>query len=295
MIIMRRVGGLAEEPGAGDCPALGDNVIDGEFGTLTWGDADCVGGINGKDARLMLRWHAGLAEDLSACPRLGDTLTDAPLPEADWEAIGTEFDIVQPARTGAQLSNHPSRVDVDASARNNGPEESGAGLFFEASITQGDVFVRWIAQGGDVCFDASDQQVVCQEGSPSTDPAVDRCVDGIDNDGDTTVDLDDEDCVEIRTVRESIFLFPTTGFGIYERNFTILCNSTGPVSITIENNVVVQDGYSDPNPNNNESQATLNDECFLVKGGSAPGSDTPSGARVQPYVPSALPNTGGRP
>jgi hypothetical protein len=194
------------------------------------------------------------------------------------------------------LNQFPTRFDVDALARNNGPEESGAGVFFDVEINEGSVFLRWIAQSGDLCFNDSDEQIVCQEGPPSNDPTVDVCLDGNDNDGDTLADLDDPDCGEVRAVRESVFLFPGSFVGTYERSFSVLCQGTGVVDIDIMNDIEVQEGYVDPNPANNHSQAKLQDECFLSKGGrstnQASGESSP---RPVPYFPSALPQTGGPP
>lgn len=248
-----------ELPSTIGCSPLGEIVVDDAHGNLIWGDANCDGGVDAQDALAQVLWYAGLAQLHASCPDLGDPITDAPAASSDWRVASVDYDV--PLTATGNIISSSGRVDVTVHAGNLGPDASGAGLFFSIDVPASMAAIRFIPQAGDLCFDLTPQQIPCSEGNPGSDPTVDHCLDGIDNDNDQLEDFDDPDCGQNRTLREGIFLFPGPGNGVYERSFTVFCSIGGPIEFDISVRVEPASGVTDPNPSNNAIEETISLEC----------------------------------
>lgn len=248
-----------EEPSTIGCSPLGEIVADDVHGDLIWGDTNCDGGVNVQDALAQVLWYADLAQAHANCPNLGDSIANAPAANADWHVDSVDYEVPVTA-TGDTISTN-GRVDVTVKAGNLGPDTSAAGLFFAIDVPSSQAGIRFIPLSGDTCFDLTPQQIPCSEGNPGSDPTVDFCFDGEDNDGDQLEDFDDPDCGQVRTLRESILLSAGPGAGTYERSFTIFCSAEGPLSFDISVRVEPVDGVTDPVPSNNSLDRTIAVTC----------------------------------
>jgi hypothetical protein len=248
-----------EKPSTIGCSPFNEIVVDDIHGNLLWGDTNCDGIVDAQDALAQFLWYADLTELHASCPALGDAIVEPTAEESDWEVAQVDYDV--PAITSGAVISSQGRVDVTVQAGNRGPDQSSAGLFLGIDIPASIAAIRFIPLSGDLCFDLTPQQIPCSEGNLGSDPTVDLCLDGVDNDGDQLEDFDDPDCGQNRTLRQSILLAPGPDNGTYERSFTIFCTVEGPVNFDIHVRVEPAEGVTDPDLSNNALDHPIAIEC----------------------------------
>jgi len=284
------------------CPTLGEIVDVAILGTIIWGDVDCDGDVDIDDALIILLFVAGiLPPELLDCPDIDEVL-DFVEGFADFKAQSMQASLVGPASGDVE----PEFFDfffVMGTAwliHNNGPNSALVDAYWLIEQLQGgDMFYRLIAQPGDTCFDHADDEIPCGEGTHGTGPN-DSCADGEDNDDDQLVDLADPDCVQVRKLRTTVSLGSASSLNL-SRFLDVKCLTAGTPVFTINGQLVVDSEISDPDLGNNSAFFTQNGPaCQFSKVGPPSASQAEHGPpapweRPDPYIPVALPQSGGRP